>query len=152
VLLTTRAFVGRMSVVRPPLAIVGLLLANVLVAAAIALGALLAFKAAVVGYLMCARPEEAGLIRSGPAELWALARADLFPLSAIPGYWSWGIWFYAAFFAPALAWLYAVAGAIVRLTGFGHRMAGTGGNPLRGLGLVAIVVVSVLCCVLLALR
>jgi hypothetical protein len=65
---------------------------------------------------------------------------------------SWGIWFYAAFFAPAMGWLYAVAGAILRLTGFGRRMAGAEDNPLRGLGIVAIVVVSVLCCVPLALR
>ncbi len=150
-LLATCAFARRMRRSGSSAGVLGLLLANVVAVAVIALGALVAFKAAVVGVMMCVRPEEAGMLRSGPAELWALARTEVFPLSAIPGYWPWGIWFYATFFAPALAWLYAVAGATLRLTGLGSRMAGVEDRPLRSVSLVAVAIVSVFYCIRLAL-
>ncbi|MBI5397795.1 MAG: hypothetical protein HZA91_21050 [Verrucomicrobia bacterium] len=144
VLLATRALIRRMDGSRSTTGAMCLLLAIAVFTAVIALGALLAFKAALVAVMMCIRPEEAALIRSGPAELWALARTEVFPLSAIPGYWPWGIWFYAALFAPALAWLYAAAGGILRLTGLGRRWAGVEANPLRILGFTAVGVASVI--------
>jgi hypothetical protein len=141
-LLATRAFVRRMSAGGRPLRVFCLLIAHAIAAFAVALAALLVFKGAVVASFLYLRPEEAGLIRWTPAEMWAFGCASVFPLSAIPGYWSWGIWFYATFFAPVLTWLYAASGAILRLASIGKQMAGTGRNPPRLLGVVAVVVVS----------